>query len=119
MNQYTGARPFFDNTRRVGECLEWTAAIDRGTGYGRRQHNGKPMLAHRVAWMIVNGEIPDGAQVLHRCDNPKCVDVNHLFIGSQSDNIKDMHSKGRASGMQRGHSNAHLPRNNSGRWIST
>jgi hypothetical protein len=55
------------------------------------------MLAHRAAWERANGPIPHGLKVLHRCDNPPCVNPEHLFLGTQVDNIKDCFQKGRIS----------------------
>jgi len=60
-------------------------------GYGRVGD----LRAHRVMWAIVNGPIPDGLQVLHHCDNPPCVRPDHLFLGTQLDNMRDMIAKGR------------------------
>jgi hypothetical protein len=71
-------------------CWIWTGAL-YGSGYGcflRQQ-------AHRVAWELHNGSIPDGLLVCHRCDFRPCVNPEHLFIGTQSDNLNDMHAKGR------------------------
>jgi hypothetical protein len=51
--------------------------------------------SHRAAWKLTHGPIPDGLQVLHRCDNPPCCNPAHLFLGTQQDNIADMHKKGR------------------------
>lgn len=57
--------------------------------------DGKRHLAHRFSWIIYFGSIPNGLHVLHHCDIPKCVNPEHLFLGTQSDNMNDMHSKGR------------------------
>lgn len=86
---------FFAKTRRAANgCLEWTAHRDR-KGYGRFQYRGKVESAHRVAWALAHdGELPKG-HVLHRCDNPACVNIEHLFIGDQEVNMKDMARKGR------------------------
>ena len=54
------------------------------------------MYAHRVAWMLAHGPIPRGMNVLHRCDVPRCVNPDHLFLGTQHDNVRDMIAKGRA-----------------------
>lgn len=87
---------FWNKTRPAGECLEWTAGKD-ANGYGRiglRKHN--TMLAHRCAWEIATTEpIPEGLCVCHHCDNPKCVRLEHLFLGTKADNTADMMRKGR------------------------
>jgi len=54
------------------------------------------LYVHRVAWELTSGPIPDGMQVLHACDNPPCFNPEHLFLGTRSDNMVDMVSKGRA-----------------------
>lgn len=75
-------------------CIEWTGARNV-KGYGARQWRGHVRRAHRVAWEEANGPIPDGMMVLHRCDNPPCVNVAHLFLGTAADNTADMIAKGR------------------------
>lgn len=89
----TGQAPmperFWARTRRVGECLEWTGGQYK-RGYGRFYTNeGTNRQAHRVAWELANGPIPDGMVVRHRCDNPPCVDPAHLELGTQEQNIQD------------------------------
>lgn len=64
-------------------------------GYGYFKHDGVARFAHRVAYADANGPIPDGIDVLHRCDNPPCCRPDHLFLGTQADNVADMISKGR------------------------
>jgi len=64
-------------------------------GYGRVCHGRRHLLAHRVAWAEVHGPIPDGMCVLHRCDNPPCVRVDHLFLGTRRQNSLDREMKGR------------------------
>ena len=76
-------------------CWLWTGARFPA-GYGAIKIAGRPWGAHRVAWELVNGPIPDGLQSLHRCDNPPCVNPLHLFLGSQADNARDMVAKGRS-----------------------
>lgn len=75
-------------------CHEWTRARDPN-GYGRVEWEGRPWLSHRVAWTLLVGPIPAGRNVLHRCDNPPCGNPDHLFLGSQSDNMRDAWNKGR------------------------
>ena len=74
-------------------CLEWNRARN-ACGYGLI-HAGKETLAHRIAWAIKYGPIPKGIQVLHRCDNPPCINPKHLFTGTQNDNIHDAVRKNR------------------------
>jgi hypothetical protein len=83
------------------DCWNWTGA--KSSGYGDFYIGGRGLLAHRVAWTMENGEIPTGLLVLHRCDNPSCVNPEHLFAGTYQDNADDMVSKGRqAKGDQAG-----------------
>jgi hypothetical protein len=55
-------------------------------------------LAHRIAYELECGPVPEGMFVLHRCDNPPCVRVSHLFLGTRADNLADMRAKGRGVG---------------------
>ena len=64
-------------------------------GHGAIYAWGKQDRAHRVSWILANGPIPDGLNVLHKCDNPPCVNPAHLFLGTDADNIRDMNAKGR------------------------
>ena len=79
---------------RVGECDEWTAARD-GDGYGLIKVAGVLRRATRVVWEETYGPIPAGLSVLHACDNPPCVRADHLMLGTQRANIRDMLGKGR------------------------
>ena len=74
-----------------GGCWVWTGTR-QVFGYGISL---RYRLAHRVSWEIANGPIPDGLWVLHRCDNPPCVNPAHLFLGTQTENMRDMTAKGR------------------------
>jgi hypothetical protein len=88
-------------------CHEWTGRIN-SSGYGIIYFNKKQQAAHRVAWQIANGEIPKGMLVCHTCDNPPCVNVNHLWLGTHQDNMDDMTVKGRDANSQKTHcSNGH------------
>lgn len=100
----TDAERFWTKVRRGDGCWEWTGSRNRPGRYGRVLWRGKRLLAHRVAWTVAGGEVPDGLRVLHRCDNPICVRPEHLFLGTQADNVADMIAKGRAKN-QRGHRN--------------
>lgn len=76
------------------ECWGW-----RGTtrdGYGRTHFKGRLENANRIAWILANGPIPRGIFVLHTCDNRPCCNPNHLFLGTNVDNMRDMAIKGRA-----------------------
>ena len=75
-------------------CWVWTAVKDR-KGYGKIKDRGKMRQAHRVSYELHKGAIPDGAFVCHQCDNRACINHEHLFLGSHTDNMEDMKSKGR------------------------
>jgi hypothetical protein len=76
-------------------CHIWIGSEARG-GYGQIKIHGKKQLAHRVSYAMCNGEVPASLDVLHACDVPCCVNPDHLFLGSDSDNQKDSVRKGRA-----------------------
>lgn len=81
-------------------CWEWQLGKDR-VGYGRlkvqlgSRSEFRYTSAHRYAWELFRGPIPAGLNVLHRCDNRPCCNPAHLFLGTQKENIDDMHRKGR------------------------
>lgn len=79
---------------RITGCWEWTAS-KTSSGYGKIFVTGKLRGAHRVSYELHHGPIQDGMRVLHRCDNPACINPEHLFLGSDADNVADMISKGR------------------------
>ena len=86
------------------ECWEWNACRSR-FGHGFVGIPGKKTngLAHRLSWELSVGPIPEGLCVLHRCDNPGCVRPDHLFLGTQADNMKDKAAKGRCGDNSRHH----------------
>ena len=83
---------------RTRGCWEWAGGCFT-SGYGSfRLADRRNLLAHRVAWMIVNGPIPQGKVVRHSCDNPRCVRPDHLLLGTHADNVKDKVDRGRQRG---------------------
>lgn len=79
----------------MGGCFEWLGTLDRD-GYGHISLNQRAKKAHRAAWYLATGEWPPADKnVCHHCDNPSCVRFDHLFIGTQRDNIYDCIKKGR------------------------
>lgn len=89
----------------VSGCTIWEGAYTGNSPYGAcKSLKGQHTTAHRVAYELFVGDIPDEMQCLHKCDNPKCVNVDHLFLGTQMDNMHDMIAKGRqAIGSQLNH----------------
>lgn len=86
----------------LGPCWEWQLGRNKD-GYGRvslgsgsrRTGNRRHLQAHRLSWELSNGDVPEGLNVLHRCDNPPCCNPTHLFLGTQKENMQDKVAKGR------------------------
>lgn len=105
----TAARPealiksqFFARIRKgdLDQCWEWEAGRQsriKGRDYGIVWMHGIKWKAHRLAWMYEFGPIPEGLNVLHKCDNPPCCNPNHLFLGTHLDNVTDCLNKGRGN----------------------
>jgi len=98
------------------DCWEWTGHIYHPSPanpnklpYGKFFANSKLFLAHRYSYELHNGPIPPGMSILHKCDNPKCVNPAHLFLGTHADNMQDVYQKGRKSlkGFGAGEGNSH------------
>ena len=85
---------FWNKVNKTDGCWLWTGHRTTN-GYGRLHFDGRGIQAHRLAWEWTNGPIPEGLRVCHRCDVPNCVNPEHLFLGTQQDNIRDMYAKGR------------------------
>lgn len=76
------------------DCINWQGATN-GKGYGITWFKKKKEYAHRVAYIKIHGKIPKGMVICHSCDNPSCVNPKHLWLGTYSDNAKDMIAKSR------------------------
>ena len=97
----------------AGDCWHWTGA-KLPKGYGKfsvgPRATRKIINAHRIAWELTNGPIPEGIWVLHDCDNPSCCNPMHLYLGTNTDNVRDKVSKGRQA--------IDMSRDTDGRFIS-
>jgi len=86
---------FWSRVQKTEGCWLWTGCVN-STGYGSGTFGkARTHMAHRFSWEIAHGPIPDGLCVCHRCDNPRCVRPDHLFLGTRSDNQNDRVAKGR------------------------
>jgi len=95
------SKNFWAKVVKTESCWNW-AGCKTKFGYGRFNINGRLWLVHRISWMIRNGKIPigkghHGTCVLHRCDNPSCVNPDHLLLGTQLANVRDCLSKKRGN----------------------
>lgn len=84
-----------------GKCLIWTGCLHHTRGYGSTSVFGKFMAAHRAVWLLSGRKIPEGLVLCHKCDNRACVNIDHLFLGTQKDNMTDCAKKGRLAVQKR------------------
>lgn len=95
----TQAERFWPKVTFGKKCWTWNGSRD-SKGYGQfNEHDGsgnRNLRAHRVAWELSHGPIPEGLHVLHRCDNPSCVKPSHLRLGSHTDNMREAYGKRRS-----------------------
>ena len=96
MKSYNYTKNFWNKVNKKGtdDCWEWSGSCSCW-GYGILIIKTRPMRAHRVSWEIHNGPIPADLCVLHKCDNRKCVNPNHLWLGTNEENTQDRHKKHR------------------------
>lgn len=80
----------------LDECWVWTGAPSK-KGYGMFKLAGKTVQAHRLSWELFHGPIPEGKQVLHKCDNPPCVNPSHHYLGDNDQNVQDRVDRHRSS----------------------
>lgn len=91
-------KKFLSFTETESGCYEISSHKKRTNGYHIACHDGRQTGIHRIIWEECFGFIPNGMEVCHKCDNPSCINPEHLFLGTQADNNRDMWKKGRARG---------------------
>ena len=92
--KYDDPHAFWSQVTKTDGCWEFQG-YRNAAGYGHIGVNNALVLTHRFAWMLEHGSIPEGLFVLHHCDNPPCVRINHLYLGTRADNGYDMSARNR------------------------
>lgn len=102
------SKTLIERSQKIGNCWIWIRA-KTGSGYGTFKRGSNYVLAHRMSYELFKGSIKEGLFICHSCDNRSCINPNHLWEGTQSENMKDCFDKGR-SGLKFGdkHPNAKL-----------
>lgn len=98
-HKYTAEYRFWYYTDKKGpdDCWNWKGSLCGRDGRGRLRVSGENVYAHVFSYQLHIGDIPVGIRILHKCDNPRCVNPAHLFLGTHSDNMKDAYKKRRKS----------------------
>lgn len=99
---HTFASMMANTKKTVQGCSEWQGGITN-SGYGKVSRHNKTDLAHRLVWKLAIGVIPRGLQIMHECDNRRCINIAHLSVGTASANSRDMHLKKRGYGSRKTH----------------
>lgn len=95
--KYSSLRQYIESSYKINSdnnCWEWLRSFKK-EGYGNAWWNNKNEIAHRLSWICYQGHIPNELNVLHKCDNRKCINPDHLFLGTSLDNNRDRKRKGR------------------------
>lgn len=87
-------KDFWKNLDMTADCWEWQGSRN-ARGYGQIRKDGRYIYAHRAAYELTHGSIPEGLCICHHCDNPPCCNPDHLFAGTMADNMHDRDAKGR------------------------
>ncbi len=82
-------------TRKEGECLVWDGPTTDPQGRGQVRYGGRPVRAHVVVWTLTRGAVPQGQVIRHTCDVAACLNIEHMLLGTQADNMRDLQERGR------------------------